>query len=195
MLNERAKEVFKKLNLTMPAVAIQYLPTEPADTDASNLKLAFCQYVIKAQEAERKFFISKENDTCQGKMVLGMIPKPTITASGQAELDFGIYKTRSACMKLYQNLPILVPGAVNFVVFAPVDICDFDPDLIVIFADTVKAEILMRATSYISGDLWESISSPVISCSWMYAYRIRIDRESGAIHDLILGWTSPSGFE
>ncbi len=27
------------------------------------------------------------------------------------------------------------------------------------------------------------------------AQRIRIDRESGAIHDLILGWTSPSGFE
>ena len=28
----------------------------------------------------------------------------------------------------------------------------------------------MRATSYISGDLWESKSSPVLSCAWMYAY-------------------------
>lgn len=28
----------------------------------------------------------------------------------------------------------------------------------------------MRATSYISGDLWESKSSCVLSCAWMYAY-------------------------
>ncbi|MGI6033186.1 MAG: hypothetical protein ACOX69_07195 [Coriobacteriales bacterium] len=27
----------------------------------------------------------------------------------------------------------------------------------------------MRATSFISGDLWESKSSPVLSCAWMYA--------------------------
>jgi uncharacterized protein (DUF169 family) len=170
MLSEKAKEVFKKLNLDIPPVAIQYLPTKPEDAEACEQKLAFCQYVIKAQEAERKFYISKDNDACYGKMALGMIPKPPVTASGQAGLDFGVYKTRSACMKLYQQLPVLVPGAVNYVAFAPVSICDFNPDLIVVFADVVKAEILMRATSYISGDLWESKSSPVISCSWMYAY-------------------------
>ena len=37
-------------------------------------------------------------------------------------------------------------------------------------ADLPQADIIMRATSYISGDLWESKSSPVISCGWMYAY-------------------------
>ena len=184
MLSERAKTIFEKLNLDMPAVAIQYLPTKPDDTEASDLKLAFCQYVIKAQEAERKFFISKENDACMGKMTLGMIPKQPVTASGQAGVDFGIYKTRSACMKLYQKLPVLVPGAVNYVVFAPLSICDFNPNLIVIFADDIKAEIIMRATSYISGDLWESISSPVISCSWMYAYPII----SGKVNHITTGF-------
>ena len=39
-------------------------------------------------------------------------------------------------------------------------------------ADFPQSDILMRATSYISGDLWESVSSPVISCAWMYAYPI-----------------------
>ena len=28
----------------------------------------------------------------------------------------------------------------------------------------------MRATSYISGDLWESRSSCVVSCAWTYVY-------------------------
>ena len=32
------------------------------------------------------------------------------------------------------------------------------------------ADIVLRATSYISGDLWESKSSSVLSCAWTYMY-------------------------
>ena len=117
-------------------------------------------------------------------MALGMIPKPPVTASGQAGFDFGVYKTPSACMKLYQEFPVLVPGAVNYVVFAPVSICNFNPDLIVVFAGIRKADILMRATSYISGDLWESKSSPVLSCGWMYAYPLI----SGKVNHITTGF-------
>jgi uncharacterized protein (DUF169 family) len=184
MLSDKAKEMFIKLNLTIPAVAIQYLPVKPENTEYCEKKLAFCQFVREAQKTGSKFYISKENDACYGKMVLGMIPKPPVTASGQAGLDFGIYKTRSACMKLYQKLPVLVPGAVNYVVFAPLSICDFNPDLIVIFADIEKAEIIMRATTYISGDFWESISTPVLSCCWMYAYPLI----SGKVNHITTGF-------
>ena len=48
----------------------------------------------------------------------------------------------------------MVPGAINYVVFAPVSTCDFDPDLIILFADIPQADIVMRATSFISGDFW-----------------------------------------
>ena len=184
MLSSRAKEMFEKLKLSIPAVAIQYLPVRPEDSGSCDKKMVFCQFVREAQETDRKFYITKGNDACHGKMVLGMIPKPPVTASGQAGMDFGIYKTRSACMKLYQNLPVLVPDVVNAVLFSPVGICDFNPDLIVVFADIEKADILMRATSYISGDLWESISSPVISCSWMYAYPLI----SGKVNHITTGF-------
>ena len=36
--------------------------------------------------------------------------------------------------------------------------------------DSDMADIVMRATSYISGDLWESKSSSVLSCAWTYMY-------------------------
>lgn len=42
----------------------------------------------------------------------------------------------------------------------------------------------MRATCYISGDLWESVSSPVISCAWMYAYPII----SGKVNHITTGF-------
>ena len=37
-------------------------------------------------------------------------------------------------------------------------------------ADLAQADIIMRATSYISGDLWQSVTSPVLSCAWLFGY-------------------------
>ncbi len=184
MLNDKAREVFNKLDLEIPAVAIKYLPVKPEKIKYSEKKLAFCQFVKECQDTGEQFYITKENDTCYGQMILGMIPKPPITASGQAGLDFEMYKTASACMKLYQQLPVLEPNATNAVVFSPVSICDFDPDLIVVFAGIEKADIIMRATSYISGDFWESKSTPVLSCGWMYAYPLI----SGKVNHITTGF-------
>ena len=68
--------------------------------------------------------------------------------------------------------------------FCPAEKCDFDPDLLFFIADLPQADIIMRATSYISGDLWESKSSPVISCAWMYAYPII----SGKVNHITTGF-------
>ena len=65
---------------------------------------------------------------------------------------------------------MLKRGVCNYVVFCPVALCDFDPDLVICVAPTEKAQILLRATSYISGELWESKCSYVMSCSWTYTY-------------------------
>ncbi len=105
-----------------------------------------------------------------GKMVLGMEPKPALGASGQAGYDFGVFKTQAANARLYHEISCLNPGATNFVVFAPVASCDFDPDLLFVVADFEQADILMRATSYLSGDLWESKCSCVMGCAWLFAY-------------------------
>ncbi|MCQ2554015.1 MAG: DUF169 domain-containing protein, partial [Clostridia bacterium] len=71
---------------------------------------------------------------------------------------------------LYKDLPMLPAGTIRFVEFAPAVECDFNPDILFFVCDVPEADIVMRATSYISGDLWESISSPVMSCTWMYSY-------------------------
>lgn len=183
MLSERGKAAFDRLKLEVPAIAVKYCAMEPKGVEHAKEKLAFCQYIKVAQETGRKFYITKENDECYGKMVLGMIPKPPVTASGQAGYDFEVYRTPVACQQLYQKLPILEPNTVNYVIFSPVSVCDFNPDLIMIVADTAKADIVMRATSYISGDLWESKSSPIISCAWMYAYTII----SGKVNSITTG--------
>lgn len=170
MLSQTAKNVFQRLELPFPAVAVKYHFSQPEGVDHIDKTLSFCQFVKEAQDTGKKFFVTKDDDNCFGKMVLGMIDKPPLGASGQAGVDFGVFKTQAANARLYNMIPTLVPGAHNFVVFCPVSICDFDPDLIIVVAKTKQADIVMRATSYISGDLWESKSSSVLSCAWTYAY-------------------------
>ena len=200
MLSKKAKEVFEKLELPFAPIAVKYHLCKPKEAvPYEGEKLAFCQYVKYAQEHKGTFYITKENDECYGKMVLGMIPKPPVTASGQAGADFEMYRSPSACRKLYQELPVIEPGTVRYVQFAQVSECDFDPDLIMCVADLSKAEILMRATSYISGDFWESKASPVISCAWMYAYTVITGKvnhiTTGYYHGLKRRNAYPAGLE
>lgn len=185
MLNNKAKELFKKLNMPYPAIALRYHVCRPRDVKAyEGEHVAFCQYVSYAQSHKETFYISAEMDACYGKMVLGMIPKPPVTASGQAGADFEMYRSPAGCRKLYQELPVVEAGTVNYVQFAQVLECDFDPDLIICVADMKSADVLMHATSYISGDFWESKSSPVISCAWMYAYTVI----SGKVNHITTGF-------
>ena len=184
MLSEKEKSLITKLELKYPCVAIKLRFEKPDVPHYSGGKLAFCQYVKHTQDTKEHFYISADDDACYGKMALGMIDKPPVTASGQAGYDFGCYKTPTACQQLYQKLPILVPHTVNYVEFCPAETSDFDPDLLFFVADFPQSDIIMRATSFISGDLWESKSSPVISCSWMYAYPII----SGKVNHITTGF-------
>ena len=183
MLSEREKELFDKLELDYPAVAVKFCFSEPQNAERIDKKLSFCQFIKEAQDTGRKFYITKEDDDCFGKMVLGMIEKPPFAASGQAGYDFGVYRTQAPNARLYDMIPTLVRGSVNYVLFSPVSICDYDPDIIITVANTTKSDIIMRATSYISGDLWESKSSCVLSCAWLYAYTYL----SGKVNFVITG--------
>jgi len=172
MLSQSAKDLIAKLNLTYPAVAIKMCFEKPDVPHYDGPSCAFCQFVKYTQDTGKSFYVSVEDDQCYGKVSLGMIDKPPVTASGQAGYDFGCYQTPMGCRQLYQKMPIIEPGTVRYVQFAPVAACDFDPDLLFFVADLPQVDIIMRATSWVSGDLWESKSSPVMSCAWMYAYPI-----------------------
>lgn len=172
MKNEKYNELIRKLDLEYRAVAVKMCFEKPEVPHYDGPSCSFCQFVKYVQDTGKTFYMECADDQCYGKLAMGMIDKPPVTASGQAGYDFGCYQTAMGCRELYQKLPILEPHTINYVEFAPADECDFDPDLLFFVADLPQADILMRATSWVSGDLWESKSSPVISCSWMYAYPI-----------------------
>ncbi len=170
MFTSEQKALIDQLKLPYPAVAIKFSLVPPADATAFRGELSFCQFVKHAQDSGEDFYIAKENDNCCGKMVTGMVQKPALAASGQMGYDFGVFRSQAANARLYHTMPTIIPGSVRYVRFCPLSKCSFEPDLLFFTAQPEKAEILMRATSYISGDLWEAKCSSVLSCAWLYVY-------------------------
>ena len=187
MFGEKERDLFKKLELNYPAVAVKFCRNRPLGYDQAEGEKPLCTYLIQAQKEEKAFYITIDNESCMGKVVLGMesleSPMGSVHLSGLVGKNFGAYRTPAANARLYYEAPMLKLGAVNFVLFCPVSLCEFNPDLIVCVADAEKTEILLRASSYISGDLWESKCSYVMSCAWTYIYPYL----SGKVNHLFTG--------
>ena len=170
MLSQTAKDLFAKLNMEYQPVAVKFCYLKPEGAEQAEEVLSFCQFLKKAQVENRKFYITKDNDNCSGKMTLGMVPKDSYEISGLVGAELGVFRNPSANVRLHNSYPVINPGTVRYVVFCPVALCDFEPDLVICVAELEQADVLMRATSYISGDLWECRTSHVVSCAWTYAY-------------------------
>ena len=170
MLKDLTKEMFAMLRCEYPPIAIKFSFDMPENTERIDKELALCAFVREAQVLNKKFYITAENENCVGRMILGMIDPPPLEGSGIAGHDFGVFRTPAANARLYHSIPMLKRGAHNYVTFCPVSICDFDPDIIIVIADVRQADIIMRANSFISGDLWESRDSHVLGCGWQFAY-------------------------
>ena len=170
MLTKEEKALFAKLNMEWEPVAVKYCYDKPENVDECDEVLSICEFAKKAQLEKRTFYITEKHDNCFGKMILGMIEKPGLAASGQAGYDFGVFRSPAANARLYHMITTLVPGACNYVIFSPLSICEFDPDILLCVATPEQGDILMRATSYISGDLWETKGSNVLACAWLFTY-------------------------
>jgi uncharacterized protein (DUF169 family) len=170
VLSEKAKELFAKFRFDYPPVAFKYHEHMPENVPRHEKKMALCQFVREAQFVKERFYIDAQNDTCFGKVMLGMLYRPPEEIAGEISYEFEMFKSPMIGRQFYKSLPILESGKVNYVEFSRLEKCNFDPDLVIFFCDNKQSDIVLRATSYLSGDFWESISSPVTSCAWIFSY-------------------------
>ena len=70
-------------------------------------------------------------------------------------------------VELYHYVPKIAKGVVSYVAFSSVDKLPYEPDVLIILANIDQAEILFRAMSYETGEMWSSNYSAAIGCSWL----------------------------
>jgi uncharacterized protein (DUF169 family) len=160
--------VFNKFNFERKPVGIKYLPYKPEGIERINKSLYFCQ-MFKEAQTSRPFYVTRENIQC-GTQVTGMEAFPPVMYSGQLGAEFSMFKTPSANRRVYDYVPVLPRNSVQYVVHSSIDQMTFDPDLLIITANASQAEIILRASSYSDGRMWNAKGSTCLACAWIYAY-------------------------
>ncbi len=153
-----------------PPVGVKFLTRPPANVERLSEKMAFCEMLKKAQQGNA-FFVDAENHVCEaGLYVLGQADSPEPFISGEFGAGLRIFEEPRSASRLYLHIPKLGRGVVHYVSFSPLDKLYFDPDLLILLSNTDQTEILLRAMSYRTGEVWESKFTAAIGCAWTYIY-------------------------
>ena len=161
--------VLDKFKFERKPVGVKFLASKPKDLKRPDKQLDFCEMLVEAQQGNA-FYVSKEDFTCIGPLLLGMIDEDPIFESGQIGPKLGVYKDQRANRRIYQYLPKLAKNSVKYVAFAPLDKLTFEPDLLIVMANATQAEIFIRAKSYTTGETWSARGTAAAGCAWLYIY-------------------------
>jgi len=175
--------VFSKFKFEKPPVGVRFMINRPEGIEPLDKTLPFCQMIREAQERGAPFYFTKENEDCFGTMVLGMEDGPPFVEAGLLGEKFEIFQDARANKRLYQYVPKFTRGTVNYVVLSPLDKMTFEPDLLILMATPSQAEIVLRAMSYTTGEVWETKKTGVLGCAWLYAYPYM----SGKVNHMVTG--------
>lgn len=179
--------IFNKFKFEHPPVGVKFLFFRPEGIKQLDQRMAICEMIKEAQQSGAPFYFTRENEDCFGRMVLGMEETPTFAESGHIGLELDIFQEPRANTRLYQYITKLPKGTVNYVVFSPLDKLTFEPDLLILMATPRQAEIVLRAMSYSTGELWEPKGTPVLGCAWLFTYPYQSGKVNYTVTGLAFG--------
>ena len=169
-LNKKDFAILDKFGFEIPPIGIKFLPKRPDMVDRLNENMTLCEMLKKAQEGNA-FYADAENHTCDaGLYVLGQADVSEPYINGEYGTGLEVFDSPRSASRLYLHISTIDKGVVNYVAFSSLDKLTFEPDVLVITANTGQAEILLRAMSYKTGQMWLSRYTSAMGCSWILIY-------------------------
>jgi uncharacterized protein (DUF169 family) len=179
--------IFNKFNFEYSPIGVKFLYRRPQGIEQLDKRMAICEMIKEAQQRDNAFYMAKENEECFGAVTLGMVDMPPFAEAGQVGIELTIFKEARANSRVYNYLPRLQSGVVNYVAFAKLDKIPFDPDLLIITANVQQAEILFRALDHYSGAPRESKTTGVFGCAWLFTYPYQTGKVNYTVSGLHFG--------
>jgi uncharacterized protein (DUF169 family) len=81
-----------------------------------------------------------------------------------------MFKNSQANARIYEYMPMFSADTVRYISFAAYDRMNFDPDVLIITAKVAQAEVILRASTYDTGQMWNTKNTTCLACAWLYAY-------------------------
>jgi len=189
---------FGRLHLERPPVGVKYLFFRPEGIEQLPVEksLSFCEMLKEAQFAEKPFYFGRENnETCVGKILLGMADMEPFAEAGEIGPRLGMLQEARVNHNFYHHVPRLSKGTVNYVAFAAIDQLTFDPDVLVVAARPKQAEAVLRAMTYSTGEPYTSKATMVMGCAWVLIYPFDTGNVNYLFPEMIHGMTGRELFE
>lgn len=169
-------------------IKFQFFRPDGIEPLAGNKELSLCEILREAQNTGNPFYLGKEHrETCVGKILLGMQDMEAFAESGQIGEKLQIFQEARANYAFYKHVPRFDKDILNYVVFAPLQRITFEPDILILNADPGQAEILMRSMTYSTGELYNSRTTPVMGCAWLFIYPFQSGRVNFILPEMIHG--------
>lgn len=163
--------IFEAFKFDVKPIGIKFELAPPAGVARLNKELALCEMFREGQITTTPFYTDHENHTCGGGSVcLGRRLSMPQVAAGRLGPKLKIFGNPVANRRTLKSLPELDPGTATYVHFAPLGQINFEPDILLIAADPRQAEIILRANSYLTGAIWNSVSTSISVCAWLLVY-------------------------
>jgi uncharacterized protein (DUF169 family) len=169
----RDYSVLDKFKFERKPVGVKFLITKPTGIKRLTKELNMCE-MIKEAQGGNAFYVGEKDLVCVGieQVILGMQDPEPVLVSGFFGGEDALFKEANACRAMYKILPSLPKGSVKYVAFAPIDKLTFDPDVLIITANTTQAQTILRSVNYSTGEPFVSKATPVVACSWIYVYPV-----------------------
>jgi uncharacterized protein (DUF169 family) len=160
-------EVLERFKFESHPVGVKYFTTTAKGMLRLKKNLSLCE-MLKAAFDGDTFFAAARNQTCDAALhVLGQKDIAQQYISGEFGSELQVFRDKRAAARLYHYIPRMAKGSVKYVALSPLNKLPFDPDVLIILANTGQAEILLRAMSYRTGRMWQSRYSSAIGCAWL----------------------------
>jgi uncharacterized protein (DUF169 family) len=179
--------VLERFGFEIKPVGVKFLPVKPEGIKRIENKVALCEMFYEAHKSG-PFYVQKEDFICVEPMILGMVDPEPVFISGLIGGTDRLYRETRACRRVYQFIPRMLKGSVNYVAFSPIDQITFDPDVLIITASNMdQARNILRAEGYSSGNPWSAQGTPILACSWLYVYPAMSGKINYTVTGLHLG--------
>jgi len=127
--------------------------------------------MLKCAFEGNSFYAAAQHHACEpGLFVLGQTEPAEPYIDGEYGAGLEVFRDQRAAARLYHYIPRMAKGTVKYIALSPLDQISYDPDVLIILADTSQAEILLRAMSYGTGAMWHSRYSSAIGCAWLFVF-------------------------
>jgi uncharacterized protein (DUF169 family) len=166
--NQLDYSIFDKFNFERKPIGVRYSFIKPEGIPRIDKSMAICEMFGAAQEMD-PFYALPEDIMC-GTQVLGIEEYPPKMYSGQLGPLFCMFKTPGANRRIYDYVPHLAKDSVYYFTHATYDKMNYDPDFMIFTTSVTQAEVILRASSYSDGKMWNFKGTTCLACAWIYAH-------------------------